>query len=148
MHKSLYISHLRIAIWHECLAFECLALQTDIKMHGNKSGLYAQYLSLAFSWSWLPWAHGDRKCAAPEFTTKFVLELGVQLLSSLRSKVCTDCVITWFEVQKQGLSSHCGPIWTDSPLGMPCVSHPLVPGPGISYTGPREVLLEFVILVF
>jgi len=23
-----------------------------------------------------------------------------------------------------------------------------VPGPGISYTGPREVLLEFVILVF
>ena len=23
-----------------------------------------------------------------------------------------------------------------------------VPGPGINYTGPREVLLEFVILVF
>jgi len=23
-----------------------------------------------------------------------------------------------------------------------------VPGPGISYTGPREILLEFVILVF
>jgi len=32
------------------------------------------------------------------------------------------------------------------------VSQPLgrgpVPGPGINYTGPREVLLEFVILVF
>jgi len=24
----------------------------------------------------------------------------------------------------------------------------LVPGPGINYTGPREVLLEFFILVF
>jgi len=24
----------------------------------------------------------------------------------------------------------------------------LIPGPGINYTGPREVLLEFVILVF
>jgi len=23
-----------------------------------------------------------------------------------------------------------------------------VPGPGINYTGPREVLLEFVILIF
>jgi len=23
-----------------------------------------------------------------------------------------------------------------------------VPGPGINYTGPREILLEFVILVF
>jgi len=33
-----------------------------------------------------------------------------------------------------------------------CVSQPpgrgLVPGPGISYTGPRKVLLEFVVLVF
>lgn len=32
-----------------------LAVQTDI-MHGNKSGPYAQYLSLAFSWFWLLWA--------------------------------------------------------------------------------------------
>ena len=31
--------------------------------------------------------------AVPEFTTKFVLDLGIQLSSSLRSKVCTDCVI-------------------------------------------------------
>jgi hypothetical protein len=57
--------------------------------------------------------------AVPEFTTKFVLDLGIQLSSSLRSKVCTDCVIIWFEVQKHGLSSHCGPVWTDSPPGMP-----------------------------
>jgi len=33
---------------------------------------------------------------------------------------------------KQCFSTGCGP----------------VPGPGINYTGPREVLLEFVILVF
>ena len=31
--------------------------------------------------------------AVPEFTTKLVLDLGMQLLSSLRSKVCNDCVI-------------------------------------------------------
>jgi hypothetical protein len=58
MPKSLYISLLHIVIWHECMIFECffLAVQKDIKMHGNKSGLYAQYLSLAFGWLWLPWA--------------------------------------------------------------------------------------------
>ena len=40
-----------------------LAVQKDIKMLGNKSGLYAQYLSLAFSWSWLPWATwGQEMC--------------------------------------------------------------------------------------
>jgi len=57
MPKSPYISLLRIVIWRECMTLNAffLAMQKDIKMHGNKSGPYAQYLSLAFSWFWLPW---------------------------------------------------------------------------------------------
>jgi len=47
---------------------------------------------------------------------------------------------------KTSLVLHSKPEWSTSVL--PTARPRLVPGPGINYTGPREVLLEFVILVF
>jgi len=46
----------------------------------------------------------------------------------------------------------CSSVRRESGILYASVSQPLgrspVPGPGISYTGPQEVLLEFVILFF
>jgi hypothetical protein len=43
--------------------------------------------------------HAARWCS--EFAWAFVLDLGTQLLKCLSIMVCIDCVVTWFEVEKQ-----------------------------------------------
>jgi hypothetical protein len=52
-------------------------------------------------------------------------------------------LVTWgfAPPSKMASAEHVSSLYRD-------VSQLPVPGPGINYTGPREVLLEFVILVF
>jgi hypothetical protein len=85
--------------------------QKTWKSHCSQSGLYAGCLTtsrcMALSCSWTLDHMGSdtvmqQDGGVSEFTWMIVLYVGVQLLKSLRLMVCTDCVITWFGIQKKG----------------------------------------------
>lgn len=113
--KLLYCSLQHIIMWHNV---ESLSMffngQKTWKSHGSQSGLYAGCLTtsttshcMALSCTWTLDHMGSdtvmqQDNVLREFTWMIVLYVGVQLSKSSKLMVCSDCVITWFEVQKKG----------------------------------------------
>ena len=74
-------------------------------------------------------------------TARGQLQAGISTMALRRKR--TSC-IQWNEERLTGLVASCVGITLWSSVSQP-LGRGSVPGPGINYTGPREVLLEFVI---